>query len=241
MDAKQANIVNKLKDFLLDHYNTELIILYGSTARGDTDEFSDIDIMVVMDVEDSEKVADGMLADTDHIVHDKHILIRSIADYITQRDVPGTMIFSALGEGIVLYQNPEFNADDAPEKNYEERKRDVIHNEYLEQSREFLENAEKALKQDQLFRCRDNLRFAIVRILKAIMVFRDIHPPRSTGLEVLFEKAQELLPEVGKLKPLIEELNIYCPEGNDPEEINTCRDLVDKAHFFVDGIASLLR
>lgn len=241
MDEKQAHIVNRLKSYLIDNYAPEMIILYGSTARGDSDEFSDIDMMVIMDVEDDAKVSAEMLAGTDHIVHDKHIFVRSVADFITQRDIPGTMIFSALNEGLVLYRKANFDADAAPLKSYEERKKDVIKGEYLDQAREFLKKGETALDNMRLFRCRDYLRFAAVRALKAVMVFRDVHPPRSTDLEVLFESARELFQEVEKLQPLIEELNKYCPAGNDPEEIAKCRDIADKTDFVVDRVESFLK
>ena len=240
MDEKQAYIVSRLKSFLVDHYAPEMIILYGSTARGDSDEFSDIDMMVIMDVEDDEKVSAEMLAGTDHIIHDKHIFVRSVADFITQKDIPGTMVFSALIEGLVLYRKTDFDADAAPIKSYKERKRDIIQGEYLDQAREFLEKGETALDNMQLFRCRDYLRFAAVRTLKAVIVFGDVHPPRSTDLEVLFERARELFPEVGKLRLFIEELNRYCPAGNHPEEISKSRDIVDKTGFVVDSIASFL-
>ena len=237
MDEKQAYFVNRLNSFLIDHYAPEMIILYGSTARGDSDEFSDIDMMVIMDVEDDAKLSAEMLTGTDHIIHDKHIFVRSVADFIAQRDIPGTMIFSALSEGLVLYRKTDFDADAAPLKSYEERKKDVIKGEYLDQAREFLGRGEMALDNMQLFRCRDYLRFAAVRALKAVMVFRDVHPPRSADPEVLFKRARELFPEVGKLQPLIEELNEYCPAGNDPGEISKCRDVVDKTGFIVDSIA----
>ncbi|MGD9160249.1 MAG: nucleotidyltransferase domain-containing protein [Desulfobacteraceae bacterium] len=240
MNEKQVFIVNRLKSFLVDHYAPEMIILYGSTARGDSDEFSDIDMMVIMDVEDDEKASAEMLAGTDHIVHDKHIFVRSVADFITQKDIPGTMVFSALSEGLVLYRYTDFDADATPLKSYKERKKDVIQGEYLDQAREFFGKGEMALDNMQIFRCRDYLRFAIVRALKAVMVFRDVHPTRSTDLEVLFEKARELCPEIGKLHQLIEELNKYCPAGNDPEEISKCRDMVGKTGFVADSVASFL-
>ncbi len=240
MDKKQTHTVNRLKDFLIDQYDPELIILYGSTARGDTDEFSDIDMMVIMDGEDSDKVAAEMLAGTEHIVHDKHIILRSSDNYYNQKDIPGTMAFSALSEGLILFRRSGFDTDAMPLKSYEERKREVIDKEYLGQAREFFENGKRAIDNKQLFRCRDYLKFAAVRLLKAVLVFRDIHPPRSTDLGELFYRSQELLPAIEKLQPLIEELNNYFPESDNPEEIIRCRGLADKVNFIIDIIASLI-
>ena len=220
MDKKQTYIVGRLKRFLIDHYTPEMIILYGSTARGDADEFSDIDMMVIMNAGDREKVSAEILKATDHIVHDKHIMLRSVEEYYTQRDIPGTMVFSALREGVILFKRPGFDID-----------------EYLEQVHEFLERSRKALESKQLFRCRDFLRFAAVRMLKAVMVFRDIHPPRSTDLKTLVEMTQKLLPDVEKLKPLIDDLDLYCPAGNDPGEGDRCRKLLDNVRYFINILA----
>lgn len=240
MYEKNAHIVSSLKDFLLDHYDPELIILYGSTARGDTDEFSDIDMMVIMDVEDSEKLAAEMLAETDHIVHDKHIILRSSDDYCKHRDIPGTMVYSALIEGLILFQRSGFDASALPLKSYEERKRDVIEKEYFEQACDFLEMGLMSLDSKQLFRCRDYLRFTTIRMLKAVFVFRDVNPPRDTDLEVLFERARELLPEIEKISPVIPELNNFIPSGNEPEDISKCRYIVDKTRFVIDCIVLFL-
>ena len=240
MDEKQALIVNRLRRFLIDRYAPEMIILYGSTARGDTDEFSDIDIMVIMDVEESEKVSAEIMEDTDYIVHDKHIMIRSVCDYYSRRDIPGTMVYSALSEGLTLFRRPGFDTGTRPLKNYEERKRDIIEKDYLEQIRGFLEKAEWSLDNKQLFRCRDFLRFAFVRFLKAVMVFCDVHPPRSTDLEMLFEKAVEMFPEVEKTESVIKILTDYLPAGNEPENVAECRYLLDMTRSAIDAVASLL-
>ena len=241
MDNKQAYIVSKLKGFLIDNYTPEMIILYGSTARGDNDEFSDIDIMVIMDVEDEGKVSAEILADTEYIVHEKHIMLRSVDDFYNQRDIPGTMVYSALSEGQVLFLRPGFNTDHRPVKSYEERKKGVIKKEYLAQAHEFLEKGKIALDKRRFFRCRDFLRFAAVRALKAVMVFRDVHPPRGTDPGELFEKALELNPQIKKLQPLINELNDFCPEGSDPGEIIKCRGLIKKVKYFIDNVAYFIK
>ena len=240
MDDNQTYIVNRLKQYLIDHYNPDLIILYGSTARGDADEFSDIDMMVIMDTEDYDNVAAEMLKSTDHIVQDKHIMLRSVDDYYDQRDIPGTMVYSALSEGMVLYQNLNFDADAAGVKSYKDRKRDIIQNEYLNQACEFLEQGETALKRKQIYRCRDFLKFAAIRAIKAALVFRDVHPPRSIDLMDLFDKAQELLQEIEKISPMIEELNEYFYSGVELGDISKCKDIADKTHFVVESIAFLL-
>lgn len=240
MDEKRAHTVNTLRDFLIENYDPELIILYGSTARGDTDEFSDIDMMVIMDVEDSEKLTTDILTETDHIIRDKHIILKSADEYYTQKDIPGTVVFSALSEGLIQYRSSDFNPGAIPLKSYEERKKDVIKKEYLDQAREFLEEGKIALEKKQLYRCRDFLRFAAVRALKAVMVFNDVHPPRITDLEVLFERSQALIPKIDKLQPFIGDLSDFCPVKSDPEGTFKCRELAEKVKYVIDNISSLI-
>ena len=241
MYEKQTNTVNRLKRYTIEHYDPQMIILYGSTARGDTDEFSDIDMMVIMDVPDYETVAEKILSDTDHIVHDKHIMIKTTADYYSQKDIPGTMVYSALIEGVILYRRSDFDPDTIPLKSYKERKKYVIQREYLDQIYDFLKKAESALANKQVYRCRDFLRFSVIRALKAVIVFKDVHPPRSTDLKILYARAQELLPEIDKFCPFIEELDGYRPEHNITNAFFQCMNLVDKTGLVVDGITLFLK
>ena len=46
-----AALVVKLKNALLDNYNPEAVILFDSLARGDADEFSDVDLLVPIERE----------------------------------------------------------------------------------------------------------------------------------------------------------------------------------------------
>ena len=46
-----AALVVRLKDALLDDYDPEAVILFGSFAKGDADEFSDVDLLVVIERE----------------------------------------------------------------------------------------------------------------------------------------------------------------------------------------------
>ena len=241
MNEKQANTVNRLKGHIIEYYDPQMIILYGSTARGDTDEFSDIDFMVIMDVPDYEKAAEKLLSETDHILYDKHITIKSTADYYNQRDIPGTMVYSAMSEGMILYRSSNFDSDTLPQKSYEERKRYVIQREYIEQIKDFMNMAKSARISKKVYRCRDYLRFSVARTLKAVLVFRDIHPPRSIDLKILYEMAVERFPGIDKFYPFIEELDGYHPKGNISYDVVECKELACKTTLFVDSIASFFK
>ncbi|HHW57824.1 nucleotidyltransferase domain-containing protein [Thermoanaerobacter uzonensis] len=51
------NIINEIKEKLIDTINPKAIILFGSTAKNDNDENSDIDLLIIWDgVEDLNNV-----------------------------------------------------------------------------------------------------------------------------------------------------------------------------------------
>ena len=73
-----AALVVKLKDALLDDYDPEAVILFGSLARGDADEFSDVDLLVVMETErDVKAFGEEMARHLDHLTTEKHIICPS--------------------------------------------------------------------------------------------------------------------------------------------------------------------
>lgn len=213
MDGKQADIVKKLTSILLN-YDPEMIILFGSTARGEADEYSDIDILVLLETDRPEAMALKIKANTDHIGIEKDIKVITPDEYYTQKDIPGTILFPILNEGVVLYKKPAFDEDVEPSLKYEDRKRDVIKKEFIEQAFDFLEQASAALENNNLFRFRDYVRFALVRTLKSVFVLRDIHPPRETDLGVLLGMANEQHPVVKELTPLITRVRDFYPAKN---------------------------
>ena len=48
MDAKDRDILNKLKNLLQEKVNLHQVILFGSRARGDAEPDSDMDVLVVL-------------------------------------------------------------------------------------------------------------------------------------------------------------------------------------------------
>lgn len=49
MSEKDLNAIYKLKEKLLDKFPYVQVILYGSKIRGNDEEFSDIDILILLD------------------------------------------------------------------------------------------------------------------------------------------------------------------------------------------------
>lgn len=81
------------------------IILFGSYARGDAREKSDLDIMVVEPVVTARREEMVRLGDVlDELDLDADIIVVSKKNFEAWRDTPGTVIYQAALEGKVLHE-----------------------------------------------------------------------------------------------------------------------------------------
>jgi predicted nucleotidyltransferase/HEPN domain-containing protein len=228
----------EMKDALLDAYDPEAIILFGSLARGDGDEFSDVDLLVVMDTErDAKSLSEEMSRYLDSLARDKHVIVRTPREFCRQGDIPGTLAFSAEKEGRVLFEKPGWRSRHKPADGYSARKQEVIHQGYIKEAEDFLCQAGLSLEGGHFFRCRDFARFAGARALKGLFVKHDMQPPRETDLVELLEKAGTLEPDLAVHASFLRELNEYCPVGRDALEISRGRSMVQRTTTFVKEIA----
>lgn len=100
-----AEIIANLTHVLAEAAKPRRIILFGSYARGDSSELSDIDIMVVEpNVADrhSEMVRLSRLLRPLGLALD--LLVVTEDSYNYWRDTPGNVYFEAASEGKVLYE-----------------------------------------------------------------------------------------------------------------------------------------
>ncbi len=98
------NAIQEMVRRLVDRFDPEQIILFGSHARGTATADSDIDLLVVMPVSGSrrEKQIEMRVALHD-IAVPKDIIVATPEQVARQRDIVGTIIRPALHEGKVLY------------------------------------------------------------------------------------------------------------------------------------------
>ena len=103
IQGKVRQIVKRLSR----QFHPDRIVLFGSRARGDHRQDSDVDLLVIMPITDSVR--------TKHLamrlaVHDipvpKDILLVRSEDVSTQAKIPGTIVRYALREGRTLYARP---------------------------------------------------------------------------------------------------------------------------------------
>ena len=235
--AKQMRLAMALKEGLLDAYDPEAVILFGSLGRGDADEFSDVDLLVVLETDrDVKDVGEEMAERLNHLSKDKHMIVRTPEDFRRQMDIPGTIVFSATREGQILFEKPGWRTRHSPDDSYATRKKEVMRQEYDAAAHGFLDQARASLQADNLFRCRDFARFAAVRALKGLFVKHDIHPPRETDLHDLLDKAKQLEPDLVRHRAFTGELNGYCPGKADSTERGRCHGLIERTSRFVDEI-----
>jgi uncharacterized protein len=234
LDKPKMAKVQEMKRALLDAYDPEAIVLFGSLGRGDNDEFSDVDLLVVIEPDKETKtLSEEMTRLLDPLTGDKHVIVRTSMEFCRQKDIPGTLVFSAVNEGQMLFEKAGWQMRCDVTDSYATRKPEVIRKDYAREAHDFLVRAEWSLHRGNLFRSRDFARFAAARALKGIFVQHDIHPPREVDLVELLEKVQPLEPRLREHAAFLQELNGYCPAASDTMGISRCRGIVEKAVAFV--------
>lgn len=86
-------------------FNPHKIILFGSYARGNATAESDVDLLVIMDSTDSPPHRSvGMYRLLNGYMTPVEIMVRTPAEIEKYKDVPFSVIHTALREGITLYE-----------------------------------------------------------------------------------------------------------------------------------------
>ena len=98
-------IVATMVERIADRFNPERILLFGSRARGDAKDWSDVDLLVVMpDGTDRREAAVEMGVAVGDLPIAKDIVVTTPAHIEQRGHVIGTVLRPALREGKVLYE-----------------------------------------------------------------------------------------------------------------------------------------
>ena len=98
-------VVSTMVDRLAGRFKPDRILLFGSRARGDATESSDVDLLVVMpDGTDRRQTAIEMHVALGDLPAAKDIVVTTPAHIARRGHVIGTVLRPALREGRVLYE-----------------------------------------------------------------------------------------------------------------------------------------
>lgn len=98
-------IIDDMVERIVREFNPEKIILFGSHARGDASQWSDVDLLVVMpDGTDRRKSAAAVRRVLADLLVSKDIVVTTPDEIRRQGDLVGTVLRPALREGRVLFE-----------------------------------------------------------------------------------------------------------------------------------------
>ena len=96
--------IHEMVKIIVDGWNPQQIILFGSRARGDHDERSDVDLVVVLDeAHDRRELGRQISDELDCTGIARDVIISTPSDIVRQATVVGTVERAALIDGRTLY------------------------------------------------------------------------------------------------------------------------------------------
>ncbi len=105
VNKKNIDLIDEMVKIIVERFQPEKIILFGSHAKGGAGPDSDVDLLVVMPAQNSKrkKQVEIRLA-LRHIHIPKDIIVVTPDELDKYRNVVGTIIYPALREGKTLYE-----------------------------------------------------------------------------------------------------------------------------------------
>ncbi len=110
MNAIETHIdratIQAITRLIVERFDPEQIILFGSHARGEANEHSDLDLMVVMHTDAGQRQYGNPVrrAIAERFVLPVDVIIRSPEVLVEQRNNPYSLLHKVLEEGEVVYE-----------------------------------------------------------------------------------------------------------------------------------------
>jgi predicted nucleotidyltransferase len=103
-ERDRRKMIREMVNRIVEHFDPDKIILFGSHARGEAGPDSDVDLLVVMPVTGSKR---KKMIEIGVVVHDiplaKDIIVTTPEDFEWRKEIVGTVERPAAREGEVLY------------------------------------------------------------------------------------------------------------------------------------------
>ena len=99
--------ITDMVDRIVSRFAPSQVLLFGSHARGSANEWSDVDLLVVMrDVTDKRLAAIEIRRSLGDLLVSKDIVVTTPDEIARRGHVVGTVLHAAIREGKVLYERP---------------------------------------------------------------------------------------------------------------------------------------
>jgi predicted nucleotidyltransferase len=103
-ESNRKKMIREMVNRIVEHFDPEKIILFGSYARGEAGPDSDVDLLVVMPVQGSKREKQLEIRALLHGIQlAKDIVVSRPEDFDWRKDIVGTIEYPATKEGKVLY------------------------------------------------------------------------------------------------------------------------------------------
>ncbi len=102
--GRHSKQIREMVNRIVERFDPEKIILFGSHARGDAGPDSDVDLLVVMPVAGSKREKQLEIRAVLHGIQlAKDVVVSRPEDFDWRKDIVGTIEYPATKEGKVLY------------------------------------------------------------------------------------------------------------------------------------------
>ena len=104
MGRKNTDAIARMVNRIVERFDPEQIILFGSYARGSANPDSDVDLLVVMKNVKSKRAKQVEMRSALHDIHlPKDIIVVTESELERYRNIVGTIVRPALREGKSMY------------------------------------------------------------------------------------------------------------------------------------------
>lgn len=101
------SVIETMVERIVGRFQPARVLLFGSHARGTSDRWSDVDLLVVMEeVPDKRRAAVEMRRELSDLPVSKDIVVTTPDEIATRGKVVGSLLRAALRDAKILYERP---------------------------------------------------------------------------------------------------------------------------------------